>query len=84
MGVQMKYQPRPEAMGRLDAAFKHHPPHGDQAARYEVIRQKAWELGNLMLHLCPESRELSLALTHLQQASQWANCAIAVNEKPPA
>lgn len=31
--------------------------------------------------LCPASRELSLALTKLQEARNWANAAIACNQE---
>jgi hypothetical protein len=34
----------------------------------------------LLLELCPESRELALASTNLEQCVMWANAAIARNE----
>ena len=43
-------------------------------------RPRTW-LG-LMIASCPDSRELSLALTNLEQAVFWANASIARNEVP--
>jgi hypothetical protein len=35
----------------------------------------------MILDLTPESREQSLAITHLEQATMWANAAIARREE---
>jgi hypothetical protein len=80
----MEYAPRPETRDRIDHNFIYHPPHGDQAERYAVVRAEHFGLARLLLRLCPESRELSLALTKLEESVFWANAAIARNEKPPA
>jgi hypothetical protein len=60
--------------------FTHHPPKGDQAERYEKVRSSALSFANLLTENCPPSRELSLALTNLEQAVFWANASIARNE----
>jgi hypothetical protein len=65
---------------QIDTAFTYHPPKGNQAARYEHIRSEAKVLATQLCDACPESRELSLALTNLEQAVFWANAAIARNE----
>lgn len=65
---------------KLDAAFTYHPPKTDQGVRYETLREQAKTLAESMTALCPPSRELSLALTNLEQAVMWANAAIARNE----
>lgn len=65
---------------RLDKAFKYHAPKADQPARYEAIRAKAKELAALIMQASREGREQSLALTHVEEASMWANAAIARNE----
>lgn len=67
----------------LDNRFTYNAPHGDQPERYEQIREHARDLAILLVGLCPESRELSLALTNLEQSVIWANKAIACNEPPP-
>lgn len=63
----------------LENVFKYHRPKGDQADKYIQIREKAKELAILLLELCPESRERSLALTKIEESSMWANASIARN-----
>lgn len=65
----------------LKVRFTYHAPFGDQPQRYEDIRRNAYSLAGLFVSSCPESRELSLALTKLEEAIFWANAAIARNEK---
>lgn len=67
-------------MPALDHIFTYHKPKDDQPERYERLRAKAKELAMLVDELCPESREKSLAITNIQQASMWANASIAINE----
>jgi hypothetical protein len=64
----------------LDKRFTYHPPKGDQAVRYSEIRRQAHDLAKLVNDLAPDSREKSLAITHLEDAVMWANAAIARNE----
>jgi len=64
----------------LDNIFTYHAPKNDQAQRYELLRAKAKELALVINSLCPESREKSLAITHLQNTIMWANASIAINE----
>lgn len=64
----------------VDNVFTHHPPFGDQVARYHQIREKAKELAALILATTPPSREQSTALTKVQEGMMWANAAIAINE----
>ena len=66
---------------RIENDFVYHAPFGDQAVRYENIRNAAKKLAKYFAASCPESRELSLALTNLEQAVFWANASIARNEK---
>lgn len=65
----------------LRKRFTYHPPVGDQAERYESIREGAKAFAEGVLRLTPESREQSLAITHLEEAVFWANAAIARNEQ---
>lgn len=60
--------------------FTYHPPKGNQGDRYVLLRNRAGDLADLMARNCPESRELSLAMTKLEEAVMWANAAIARNE----
>ena len=59
--------------------FTYHPPKTGQPELYKEIRDKAKELALYLNGAVPESRELSLALTNLEQAVFWANAAIARN-----
>ena len=64
----------------LEKRFTYHPPKEGQPKKYEAIRFEAKRLAYLLSNFCPHSRELSLALTHLEDAVMWANAAIARNE----
>jgi len=68
-------------LARIENDFCYHAPKGDQVDRYQLIRQKALGLARVMVENCPISRELSVALTHLDNAVMAANSAIARNEK---
>lgn len=67
-------------MSKFDNVFKYHDPKNDQELRYAKLRNKTKELADLIDDLCPDSREKSLAITNLEQASMWANASIARNE----
>lgn len=64
----------------LITRFTYHPPKEGQPTHYENIRDVALTLALRLRSLCPESRELSLALTKLEEVVFWANAAIARRE----
>ena len=64
----------------LENRFTYHPPKGNQPAKYQGIRQMARTLAQYVDTNAPDSREKSLALTHLEETVMWANAAIARNE----
>lgn len=66
---------------RIEKDFTYHAPFGNQAERYGDIRKAAGDLSRKLQYNCPVSRELSLAITKLEEAVFWANAAIARNEK---
>jgi len=68
------------ATGDIENRFTYHPPKDGQAERYAALRSQAKELAYAFDGACPDSREKSLALTHLEDAVMWANAAIARNE----
>lgn len=76
----MKYIPDARTKAQIDLSFTYHPPFGDQPSRYMAIREAARGLATILAGACPPSRELSLALTHLEDAVMWANASIARNE----
>jgi hypothetical protein len=74
------YTPTPSQSDQVQRAFTYHPPRTDQVERYERIRACAQHLAGTFITNCPQSRELSVALTKLQESVMWANAAIACNE----
>ena len=69
-----------ETFDRITNNFTYHAPTPDQLPRFEQIRDEGRELALLLNALCPQSRELSLALTKLEEVVMWANASIARNE----
>lgn len=65
---------------QISKVFVYHAPIGDQAARYERIRELGRKFALELNELCPDSRELSVAHTKLQEVVMFANAAIAINE----
>jgi hypothetical protein len=65
---------------RLERTFAYHPPTEGQVERYKEIRETAKDFAELLIGVCPESRERSLAMTKLEEVVFWANAGIARNE----
>lgn len=58
-----------------------HPPTSERAGFHmDGVRQAAKEFALAICAECPPSRELSLAVTLLEEASMWAIAAIARNQ----
>lgn len=64
----------------LQARFSYHAPQPDQFPRYAKLREYAKAFATTLCETCPPSRELSLALTHLEETVMFANAAIARHE----
>lgn len=64
---------------RIENAYTYHAPKEGQAGKYQRIRAKAKELAYLIDEECPDSREKSLAMTKLEEATMWANASVARN-----
>ncbi len=64
----------------LERRFTYHVPRADQPRRYEELRDIALGYAITICQLCPENRERSIALTHLEQTSMYANRSIAGGE----
>lgn len=64
----------------LNKNFTYHPPKEGQPEKYAKIRAIAHEYAELVQSLCPPSRELSLALTKIEESVMWANASIARND----
>jgi hypothetical protein len=63
----------------LKHRFTYHTPTGKQPEWYATIRAEALKFAELVNELCPDSREKSLAITHLEDSVMWANASIARN-----
>ncbi len=61
----------------LKNRFTYHAPKDGQVELYQEIRDQAYDMAGLINRSAPESREKSLAVTHLEDAVMWANAAIA-------
>lgn len=62
--------------------FTFHPVSSpDQGLLYDSIRAHARDLALFLDETVPDSRELSLAMTHLEEVVFWANAAVARNNK---
>lgn len=59
--------------------FTYHTPLGNQPELYGLICNGGLELAQIVDEYCPDSREKSLAITHIEEAVMWANAAIARN-----
>lgn len=61
--------------------YSYHPPETeDRIRRHEAVREASMQLAVIYEELLPSSREASLAHTALQEASMWANAAVALHE----
>jgi len=61
----------------LEIRFTYHPPNKDQIPSYNKIRDFAKQMAFLLLEECPNSTELHLAITKLEESVMWANASIA-------
>ena len=61
----------------IDNRFTYHVPKPGQAEVYAGVRARAKGLVEFLADSCPASRELSLAVTHIEDAVFWANASIA-------
>lgn len=74
------YNPTADQIKRRENNFCYHAPKATQAERYTSIRNQAKVFAEMLENQCPASRELSVAMTKLEEVVMWANAAIARNE----
>lgn len=79
---QAKASAKPNG-AQLENRYMHHPPFGDQATRYGIIRNTIRETARQIVEFTPVSPEQARALDALDMAMMLANAAIARNEAPP-
>jgi hypothetical protein len=79
--IEPRYVPSDADAKKVENGLSYHPvTDSNQGERYAHNRAAAHEFAKELMQNCPPSRELSLAITNLQQALMWANAAIAINE----
>jgi len=61
----------------LKNRFTFHPASATQGKIYESIRAHAYEYALWLDETVPDSREKSLAMTHLEEVVFWSNAAVA-------
>jgi hypothetical protein len=61
-----------ERLATLERSLTNITPDVEQVGRIEALREDAKTLGRFIIEACPDSRERSLALTHLEDAVMWA------------
>lgn len=62
----------------LENRFGYHPPTRPSIVdQHQEIRNRCFVLAQRFTELIPESRELSLALTKLEEVMFWANAGVA-------
>lgn len=61
----------------IENNFRYHEPKEGQPAKYQIIREVAKDFAYIIDEFCPDGREKSIAMTHLETAMFWANASIA-------
>jgi hypothetical protein len=64
----------------VDKTFAYHKPSAEGMAKLKTVRQGFSDLKRLIEDNAFASRELSLAITNLEQAAMWANKAVVSND----
>lgn len=63
---------------RVESDFTYHPPSPKKRRIHKEIDWETRQLAQRIVHLCPEGRDLSLALTALEEVRMRCNKAIAL------
>lgn len=67
---------------QIDNGMGFHPGNADVAPIYEELRQRFMQLANRVNELVPDSRDKSLALTHLEDGLMRAIRGVAITLTP--
>lgn len=67
----------------LETWFRYHKPHGDQAERFEQIRESAKVYAQIIIRLTPPGPDQTAAIRKLREVVMTANAAIACGEPEP-
>jgi hypothetical protein len=68
-------------MGEMVKTYAYHKPSPEGVDRIAAIRRAFSDLHRTLEATAPKSRELSVALTNLEQAAMWATKAVVCNDR---
>lgn len=74
------YCPTEKEEKEIHEQFTYHPPKGNQAERYALLRDEARELAFKIMCNVPPCADRSAAIRKLRECIMTANAAIACNE----
>ncbi len=57
--------------------FTYHSPFQEGAQTHADLSEAFIQVAELVAGVCPDGRELALAMTNLEQAKMWASAAVA-------
>lgn len=66
----------------LENRFGFHPATDESRPKHQQVRESFVDFADDLDQLLPDGREKSLVMTALEEASMWANAAIARNLAP--
>lgn len=69
-----------ETQADLENRFKHHAPDQGRIMKHEIVRDLCLRLAEVLVDVCPDTRERALAIRKVEEAKGWANAAIARSE----
>lgn len=72
--------PRPIDSADLINRFKFHPATDVTGPKHDMVRTMCLQLAAELCDVVPPGRELSLAITALEETMMWANAGIARNQ----
>ena len=67
----------PNLTDRIINDFRFHPATAETGPKHQAVREAAELCAHKFTSLVPQGRELSTALTKLEEAMFWANAAVA-------
>jgi len=69
-----------DILRQIENNHKHHPPINEHVVKaHELVRELTKQCALGLAGICPDTWELSIALTKMEEAMYWANAAVARN-----
>jgi hypothetical protein len=64
----------------IDKPYAYHKPSDHGLHRITTLREHFSETDKMLRDICPQSRELSIAITKLEELAMWAIKAVVFND----